>query len=862
MACIRITVLALLLLGTLCVPSLAHGWDPLPVTEDPLLRMPGTQPGQGIGLEQPDRCLNCHAGYDQPVEPGFNWQGSMMSQSARDPFFWAALTVAAQDSIAVLGNPNATDICLRCHMPQGWLEGRSDPTNASGMEAADFDGIHCDFCHRGYDPFHIDTHSGAREGDDWLGYWDERNAIDPPSRAAADATLEADIAQAGQLRLFSGLDWFGADGRPVEPAYSEAGGGQFYVSGEADKRAPFADATGRHGQLYSRFHKSRYFCSSCHDVSNPVLANLGHDSSLPVDPDGNLATEQLPAYAYFHVERTFSEFMLSAYGRGAGAAGLGPFAPDVFDTSRPDNLIATCQDCHMRDVVGAGADKNDAVLRPDDSVEHPKSGQPLHDLTGGNTLVPNLLASTVAESANYDPANAALLNRPGELTMDLAGGLGLNHEALRAGAQRARQQLQMAASLEGLAYDSETGRLDFRIQNQTGHKLISGYPEGRRMWINVRALDADGEVLEEINPWDAGAVTLKGLGSDYSDPYGSVLPAPDPLAAHETHRDELVFEVKMRSSITGELEETFHFVLADGRFKDNRIPPKGFAIQDADTRRARPVVDGEPAADHFSEAEYLGGFRDVSMEVAPGAARVEVRLYYQGVSREYVEFLRDEIDGRNGTLVDEFGTGAYVIAADPFFDRLRSWGETIWKLWRDNSALAGASPVEMVRASIDGAPVAEPETWQIAVQVEPSGGGTASCSPNPVPDGGDSSCTAQPEAGYSFAGWSGDCSGPTCEPTDVTGALSVTANFELDSYTLTASSSAGGSITPSGELNVAHGETRSFTLAPEPGHLTLPVEGTCTGVQQGDTFTTDPVVADCEVIANFLDDMIFEDDFE
>ncbi|MBS3747829.1 MAG: hypothetical protein KGY49_12370, partial [Wenzhouxiangellaceae bacterium] len=63
MACIRITVVALLLLGTLCVPSLVHGWDPLPVSEDPLLRMPGTQPEQGIGLEQPDRCLNCHAGY-------------------------------------------------------------------------------------------------------------------------------------------------------------------------------------------------------------------------------------------------------------------------------------------------------------------------------------------------------------------------------------------------------------------------------------------------------------------------------------------------------------------------------------------------------------------------------------------------------------------------------------------------------------------------------------------------------------------------------------------------------------------------------------------------------------------------------
>lgn len=862
MAWIRIIVLPLLLFGTLAVSSMAHGWDPLAVSEDPLLRMPGTQPAQSIGLELPDRCMNCHAGYDRQVEPGFNWQGSMMSQSARDPFFWAAVTVAAQDSIAVLGNPNATDICLRCHMPQGWLEGRSDPTNASAMVATDFDGIHCDFCHRGYDPFHIDTHSGAREGDDWAGYWDESNVSGTPSQAAADETLAADIVEASQLRLFSGLDWFGADGRPIEPAYSEAGGGQFYVAGGSDKRAGFVDATGRHGQLYSRFHKSRYFCSSCHDVSNPVLANLGHDPSLPVDPAGNLATEQLPAYAYFHVERTFSEFMLSAYGRGAGAPGLGPFAPEVFDTSRPDNLIAACQDCHMRDVAGRGANKTDAVLRPDESVEHPKSGQPLHDLTGGNALVPNILASTIPESANYDPANAALLNRSNELTMNLAGGLGLNHEALLAGAQRARQQLEMAASLEGLAYDPVTGRLDFRIQNQTGHKLISGYPEGRRIWINIRALDADGQVLQEINPWDAAAVTLKGLSADYSDPYGSVLPAPGPLAANESYRDDLVFEVKMQSSITGEMQETFHFVLADGRFKDNRIPPKGFDIYNADSRLAQPVVGGEPAVDHFSEAEYLGGFRDVRMQVVPGAALIEIRLYYQGVSREYVEFLRDEIDGRNGTLVDKFGAAAYIIADDPFFDRLRSWGETIWKLWRDNSDLPGASPVEMVRASIEGDTGTEPETWQIAVQSEPPGGGTASCSPNPVPHGDDSSCTAQAETGYTFTGWSGDCSGMTCDLTNVTEALSVTANFVLNTYILTASSSLGGSITPAGELTVEHGETLTFTLAPDPGHLIMPVEGTCGGVQQGDSYTTDQIVADCNVIANFLDDVIFKDDFE
>jgi hypothetical protein len=687
------TFQAAILLAAFLFSSIAQGWDPLPVTQDPLVRMPGTQPAQGVSLEGASRCMNCHAGYNPQVEPGFNWQGSMMSQAARDPFFWAALTVAAQDSIAVLGNPNATDICLRCHMPKGWLEGRSDPTNATAMQRDDFDGVQCDFCHRGYDAHHVDTYAGTREGADWLGYWDETNKSATKSSTAAAQALSADRAEASSLRLFDGRLMFGADGKPVAPAYDESGGGQYFVAVGSEKRASFADATARHKMHYSRFHKSRYFCSSCHDVSNPVLAN-----HLLETRDGMLPTERLPAYAYFHVERTFSEFMLSAYGRGEGADGLGPFAPGQFDTSRPGNKVAACQDCHMRDVSGRGADKRDAIFRPDGSVEHPQSGQPLHDLTGGNTLVPRILASTVSGSPNYDAVNAALLNRTAELTMDLGGGLGLNPAALLAGADRAHEQLQMAAAIEGLTYDPASGALAFRIQNQTGHKLISGYPEGRRIWVNIRAIGSGGELLAEVNPWDPAAATLKGLsGYAYADPYVNPLPAPGTLATWERHDDTLVYEVKMTSTLTNE-QTTFHFALADGRWKDNRIPPKGFDIANAAKRMAEPVKNGAADLSLFSTAEYHGGYRQVATMIPPGAAKVEIRLYYQGVSREYVEFLRDEIEGRATTLEP----ADYVISTDPFFNRLRAWGPTIWQLWKHNRATPGAAPVQMAYASTAG----------------------------------------------------------------------------------------------------------------------------------------------------------------
>ncbi len=676
----------MLAVGVLAAAAVAAAtWTPVVVTEDPLVRMPGTQPGQ-TALEAPNRCLNCHAGYNPAVEPGFNWKGSMMAHSARDFLFWACLTVAGQDSLWAVGTPNAVDICERCHFPKGWLEGRSDPPNASAMTGADFDGVQCDFCHRMLDPFFEDTSTGVREGSDWAGYWDESNASGTPSLAAAHTTYLADATEVQALTLFNGTPLY-LGHVPAAGTYTENGSGQYIVAAAADKRASFADAAARHQMLYSRYHKSRYFCSTCHDVSNPVLANLGQDGSLP------LTTETDPAYAYYHVERTFSEFMLSAYGQQGGAPGKGPFAPAVFATSRPHDAVAACQDCHMRDVVGVGCNKKGAPVRPDGSVEHPASGQPLHDLTGGNVFVSWVLASAVQGSANFDAVNASLLGQgPAALTLDLTAGEGIDPAALLAGVDRAMQQLELAATIENLSYDAATGQLAFRVQNNTGHKLISGFPEGRRMFLNVRGY-AQGSVVFEVNPYDAAAGTLKGLPT----------PASPPLGPGEQHLDALVYEMHPTSTLTGE-NETFHFALATGRYKDNRIPPKGFRVADAAARLAEPVWQGQPAPDYYTASEYAGGYDDVTIAVPTGADGIEVRLFYQTTSREYVEFLRDEINGTGqATLSSPTPSGqpaAYVIQSDPFFGQLKAWGDTVWQLWQHNMNVPGAAPYPMARATV------------------------------------------------------------------------------------------------------------------------------------------------------------------
>lgn len=731
------TALRVLIVGMLLVPigvagARFGGWTPKPVKTDVLVRMPGTQPGQGVVVRSSQGCLGCHGGYDLNVEPAFHWKGSMMAQAARDPIFWACLTVAAQDAIWAVGNPNATDLCLRCHFPGGWLEGRSDPTNASLMRGEDYDGMACDFCHRLYDPFAKTTFAGTREGNDWSGYWDEKGNTGPGSNTlsqnAATQTYGDDRALFPTIKRFSGQPFFAND-LPVYPTYAENVSGQYFVTPNDQSRGPFADVMRRRMYRYSRHHKSRYTCGTCHDVSNPVLANLNKplpDLSGGRDP----ISEQYTASRYYHVERTFSEFMLSAYGRGAGAATNPEFQAQGAPTV---TWVAKCQDCHMRDVTGRATAMHMARVRPTQSTEHPKSGLALHDLTGGNSWISRILASLDPNGPVYDAKNAQILGRgPNVLTLDLSAGESpvRNGAALKAGADRAALQHRLAATLKDLTYDPVSGRLGFKVQNNTGHKLISGFPEGRRMFVNIRAYSGNAALIDEVNPYADNVGTLKGLPNSPSSP---------PLGPNERYADDLVYEMKHESSLTQE-PQTFHFVLATGRYKDNRIPPRGFDIANAPVRQCEPAWRGAAAPGYFTAAEYAGGHDAVNLTIAKGAAKIVISLYYQGTSREYVEFLRDEINGTKKTLP----ASAYIAQTDPFFSRLKAWGNTMWDLWYHNHGLdssgarvAGIVPAPMTQATyvvptLTHTGVARPgNTIQIRIAGQPGAPVTWAVSLNP-----------------------------------------------------------------------------------------------------------------------------------
>ncbi|MBK6569521.1 InlB B-repeat-containing protein [Candidatus Aalborgicola defluviihabitans] len=121
-------------------------------------------------------------------------------------------------------------------------------------------------------------------------------------------------------------------------------------------------------------------------------------------------------------------------------------------------------------------------------------------------------------------------------------------------------------------------------------------------------------------------------------------------------------------------------------------------------------------------------------------------------------------------------------------------------------------------------------TYAITTMASPLAGGSVSCTPNPVTYGGNSTCTATANAGYTFSAFSGACTGVTCVLSNVTSAQSVTATFTLNTYaiTTTASPLAGGSVscTPN---PVPHGSSSTCTATANPNYTFTAFSGACTG---------------------------------
>lgn len=239
---------------------------------------------------------------------------------------------------------------------------------------------------------------------------------------------------------------------------------------------------------------------------------------------------------------------------------------------------------------------------------------PAHFLNGGNTWV---LAAVRTLYTDGDQG----LNDP----VFLDENTGLDQQIVDEARARTIDFLQAASDLE---LSVEGGDLKVRIVNYAGHKLPTGYHEGRRMWINVRFIDSDGELVLENGAYDFDT---------------AVLSAGDTKVYQQAAGLDTT-QAKLTGLPPG---ESFHFLLNNVVLLDNRIPPIGF------TNAAFEAVQAEPVGYSYPDGQH---WDDTFFAIPAGAAEAVVTVYYQSTSKEYIEFLRDTnmTDNRGQIAYDQW----------------------------------------------------------------------------------------------------------------------------------------------------------------------------------------------------------------
>lgn len=119
-----------------------------------------------------------------------------------------------------------------------------------------------------------------------------------------------------------------------------------------------------------------------------------------------------------------------------------------------------------------------------------------------------------------------------------------------------------------------------KVTNETAHKLPSGYPEGQRVWINVKAYDAGGQLVYESGAYD---FSTGELNHDSQVKVYEIHPGLSPA---------------LGSALGMPSGPSFHFVLSDTVFSDNRIPPRGF------TNAASEAIQSPPVHYAYADGQY------------------------------------------------------------------------------------------------------------------------------------------------------------------------------------------------------------------------------------------------------------------
>lgn len=578
----------------------------------------GTQPGLNFDLEPPADCSGCHKGGsladDEINMPHATWQGSMKANATRDPLFWAALDVANNDI------PGVGDFCLKCHTPQGWFNGNVVKSAEVGQPSVDG----ANGCELGGS--HTENDSATNDFAGVTCQFCHRIDKHGPNG-------EAQILENASVWLDD----------------ESCDNGGFGPCRKGPYKYPDFN-TPPHPWKYSGFIQSAEFCGSCHNVSSPTIEQNGVFSVAK-----RFWHEGVQTQLAMPVERTYSEWQHSYF---ADLIFRDPF--NELPTDRLPVLAEgeNCQTCHMpqstsdeaRACIFDGLDQDGNGRRKGDLATH--------QFAGGNTWIPQVIKAIYGdalEANDSSPGRKAAL----DLTTSYAFDMLQNKSAL----------------IEASVTSQSTEQLDLavKVTNLTGHKLPTGYPEGRRIWINVEVRDGSDQLFWESGSYDVNTGEL--TKDDQLKVYESI-----PGIWNETTND---------CEITDDNDnKMFHFVRNNCIGKDNRIPPLGFRgaenIEMKSVGITYPVDPENPSqVVNYDVTDY-----QVPIAGETGPFEVTTTLKFQIASKDYIEFLeRQAVDNSFETENQMCDRTWAVGPAD------QSRGAFMKDLWE---TYGRAAPVDMV----------------------------------------------------------------------------------------------------------------------------------------------------------------------
>jgi len=573
-----------------------------------------------------------------------NWAGMMMANAMRDPAFFATLSVANRDMINLLNNfhgspgnmeklltgqprgfttfnqlliflkldgagiklsggrlrpedilPFTADLCLRCHTPAGWMEGRSEPKT---------------------------VHSPFLKGQFWGAEFLENSAYSTGDAKKADLSTESEAEMDGLQCDFChrAKDNFKRKSNHDGSEMTNGNGG-FFV----DRNNPFSDKVGKNkiSTVYD-FLKTGEFCGTCHDVTNPLLRTK------------TIVNGKVPEDMPHPIERTYTEWYWSDYRKEK-----------------------RCQDCHVpMKFQGAQTWMISPVL--------------------------NELWGKVDQKWREYPYFYQVPDREPLWTQAM---------------ERNRDFMQKEAAEMSVGDSSFKGNeltVNIKIINKTGHKLPTGFAEGRQMWLHVKAEDEAGKPIFESGYLKDGYL----VRDEYFN--GTYKNDPDKKMIKVYEVEALAADYDPAVIAPG--NEHFHFILMNKIIKDNRIPPKGFNKK-AYTADGAFIIPHGPKDTDYAEGQNwdITPYTFTVPEGVKGKIRITATLNYQTFNREYLEFLNK--NDREPTK--KHGGNARNLPAGPY-ENYKTWGAAMYDLWKNKAKMGPAVIMQKVSGEISPKKMAYP----------------------------------------------------------------------------------------------------------------------------------------------------------